>query len=96
MGFMHVCPHFLHLGVTVDSDTLFYVHLLPVSLKRYSLDGQGELSPRPQRTMEEQGVRREGRVHPHIQDPQHADRLPASRGGDVQWLQVEDVVVHSR
>ena len=34
---MHTCPHFLHLGVAVDSDTLFYVHLLPAGLKWYLL-----------------------------------------------------------
>ena len=33
MGCMHVCPRFLHLGVVVDSDTLFYVHLLPTGWK---------------------------------------------------------------
>ena len=47
-------------------------------------------------TMEEQGIRREGCMHPHVQDSHHAAQLPASRGGDVQWLQAEDVVVHSR
>ena len=51
MGCMHACPHFLHLGVAVDSDTLFYVHLLPVGSKLYSLGAQGELSPRPQRVL---------------------------------------------
>ena len=33
MGCMHACPRFLHLGVAVDSDTLFYVRLLPTGSK---------------------------------------------------------------
>ena len=48
-GCMHACPCFLHLDDAVDSNTLFYIHLFPVGLKGYSLDGQGELSPWPQR-----------------------------------------------
>ena len=31
---MHACPCFLHLGVTVDSNALFYVPLLPTGLKQ--------------------------------------------------------------
>ena len=49
MGRMHACPRFLHLGVTVDSDTLFYVCLLPAGLKRYLPGTLGELSPWPRR-----------------------------------------------
>ena len=37
MGCMHVCPRFVHLGVTVDSNALFYVLLLPTGLKQCSL-----------------------------------------------------------
>ena len=42
---MHACPRFLHLGVTVDSDALFYVLLLPTGLKQCSLCELGGLSP---------------------------------------------------
>ena len=48
-GCMHMCPHFSHLGVTVDYDTLFYVHLLPIGLKQYLPCVLGEPSPWPQR-----------------------------------------------
>ena len=49
MGCMCECPHFLHLGVAVDSDTLFYVCFLPAGSKWYLPGALGELSPWPQR-----------------------------------------------
>ena len=42
-------------------------------------DGEN-LLPGHRGTMEEQGVRREGCVQPHIQDPHHAAQLLAPQG----------------
>ena len=49
VGCMHACPHFSHLGVAVDSKTLFYVRLLPAGSKWYLPGALGEPSPWPQR-----------------------------------------------
>ena len=49
MGCMHVCPCFVHLGVMVDSDTLFYVHLFPTGLKQCLPCVPGGPSPWPWR-----------------------------------------------
>ena len=48
---MHTCPHFVHLGATVDSNALLYVFLflLPTDLKRCSPCEQAEHFARPQR-----------------------------------------------
>ena len=46
---MHVCTCFLHLGDAVDSDTLFYVLLLPTGLKWCSPCVPGGPSPWPRR-----------------------------------------------
>ena len=45
--------------------------------------------------MEEQGIRREGYMHPHIQDPHHAARLPAPRGCVAQWVPAQDAAIRS-
>ena len=42
---MHMCPRFLHLGVAVDSNSLFYVRLLPTGSKWYLPCILGETSP---------------------------------------------------
>ena len=54
-----------------------------------------KLLPGHRGTMEEQGIRREGHMHPHIQDPHHAARLPAQQGCAVQWVPAQDTVICS-
>ena len=71
---MHACTHFLHLGAVVDSDTLFYVLLLPTGLKQCSPCVPGGPSPWPQRALEEQGMR------PSLQDADHGHWYVISRG----------------
>ena len=65
---MHACPHFLHSGVVVDSDTLFYVRLLPTGLKQYLPCILGEPSPWPWRDSGRAG-HWEGGVHPPFKMP---------------------------
>ena len=59
-GVQNACtcaPHFVHLGVAVDSNALFYVLLLPTGLKRCSLCKPAECSPKLQRGCGRQGGR---------------------------------------
>ena len=53
------------------------------------------LLPGHRRTMEEQGIRREGCVRPRVQDPHHAAWHPAPQGCVVRWVPAQDAVVHS-
>ena len=45
--------------------------------------------------MEEQGIRREGHVHPHVQEPHHAAWLPAPQGCVALWVPAQDAVICS-
>ena len=53
------------------------------------------LLPGRRGAMEEQGSRRKGHVHPHVQDPHHAAQHPAQQGCVVQWVPAQDAVIRS-
>ena len=95
VGCMHACPRFLHLGVTVDSNALFYVLLLPTGLKQCSLCIQGGLSPWSQRGSGRAGPWGEAHVCPSLQDADHGCQYVTSQGRNDKWLPAKDASLHA-
>ena len=87
-------PCFLHLGVTVDSDTLFYVHLLPTGLKQCSPCVLGGPSPWPQRGSGRAGPGGEGCMHPSLQDAEHGHQFITSQRHNERQLPAKDAPFH--
>ena len=94
MGCMHMCPHFLHLGVAVDSDVLFYVLLLPTGLKQCSLCEPGGLSPWLWRGSGRAGPWGKECVHPSLQDADHGCCYVTSQRCHERWLPAKNASLH--